>query len=88
MVARPDGSKLLIVALVDSGCSRSAIDETFVKENNLLTVMVWILVTYTGLLNGFLSPTLLHGLRNQISSSAHSGVVRGHIEFLRFWFLH
>ena len=25
---------------------------------------------------------LLHGLRNQISSSTHSGVVRGHIEFL------
>ena len=24
---------------------------------------------------------LLHGLRNQISSSAHSSVVRGHVEF-------
>ena len=37
VVARPDRSKLPIVALVDSGCSGSAIDETFVKENNLLT---------------------------------------------------
>ena len=37
VVARPDGSKLPIIALVDSGCSGSAIDETFVKENNLLT---------------------------------------------------
>ena len=26
---------------------------------------------------------LLRGLRNQISSSAHSGVVRGHIELFR-----
>ena len=24
---------------------------------------------------------LLHGLRNQISSSAHSSVLRGHVEF-------
>ena len=24
---------------------------------------------------------MLHGLRNQISSSAHSSVVRGHVEF-------
>ena len=37
MVARPDRSKLPIVVLVNSGCSRSAIDEAFVKENNLLT---------------------------------------------------
>ena len=37
MVARPDRSKLPIVALVDLGCSRSAIDKAFVKENNLLT---------------------------------------------------
>ena len=37
MVARPDRSKLSIVALVDSGCSGLAIDETFVKENNLPT---------------------------------------------------
>ena len=44
MVARPDGSKLPIVALVDSGCSGSAIDETFVKENKLLTHNIPILI--------------------------------------------
>ena len=32
-----DRSKIPVVALVDSGCSGSAIDETFVKENNILT---------------------------------------------------
>ena len=37
IVARPNGSKLPIVAFVDSGCSGSAINETFVKENKLLT---------------------------------------------------
>ena len=37
MVARPDRLKLPVVALVNSGCSGSAIDETFVKENKLLT---------------------------------------------------
>ena len=37
MVARPDGSKLPIVALVDSGCSGLAIDENFIKEHNLQT---------------------------------------------------
>ena len=37
VVAGPDRSKLPVVALVDSGCSGSAIDETFVKENKLLT---------------------------------------------------
>ena len=37
MVAGPNGSKLPIVALVDSGCSGSTINETFVKENKLLT---------------------------------------------------
>ena len=37
MVARPDRSKLPIVVLVDSGCSSSTINETFIKENKLLT---------------------------------------------------
>ena len=37
IVARPDGSKLPIIALVNSGCSGSTINENFVKENNLLT---------------------------------------------------
>ena len=32
-----NGSKIPVVALVDSGCSGSAIDETFVKENNIST---------------------------------------------------
>ena len=32
-----DGSKIPVVALVDSGCSGSAIDETFVKENKIST---------------------------------------------------
>ena len=30
----------------------------------------------------FLGLAVLRGLRNQISSSAHSGVVRRHLEFL------
>ena len=37
MVAGPDGTKLPIIALVDSGCSSSTIDEMFIKENKLLT---------------------------------------------------
>ena len=31
---------------------------------------------------------LLHGLCNQISSSTHSSVVRGHVEFQRTWVFH
>ena len=37
MVAGPNGTKLPIIALVDSGCSSSTIDEMFIKENKLLT---------------------------------------------------
>ena len=36
-IVMTDGSKLSIVALVDSGCSGSSIDESFVQENNIAT---------------------------------------------------
>ena len=37
MIIMTDGLKLPIVALVDSGCSGSSIDESFVQENNIAT---------------------------------------------------